>query len=87
MLVDVVIAWMFAWVCGEGCEYNLPFDFVCPTTQANDDVFTKELAKKTMTTGLRMLLGAHGGPPVREGAIRGLHKYGHIDGVECVICK
>lgn len=47
---------------------------------------SKEVCQQIMSLGLGILLGGPHQPPFREGALRPMHTYGHVEGVPCVEC-
>ncbi len=45
------------------------------------------LAHECQKAGLQRILAAKDCPPSRVGALGAIHKYGKIDGVECIVCR
>jgi hypothetical protein len=55
--------------------------------QENGKAMNDVLAHECQSAGLQRILAAKDSPPSRVGALGAIHKYGKIDGVECIVCK
>ena len=54
--------------------------------QANNGTMTGAIAQDILKAGHRQLLGGVHQPPIREGALRVMHKFDQLEGVKCVSC-
>jgi hypothetical protein len=59
----------------------------CIALQENGKAMNDVLAHECQRAGLQRILAAKDCPPCRVGALGAIHKYGKIDGVECIVCK
>lgn len=55
--------------------------------QENGKTMNDVLAHDCQRAGLQRILAAKDCPPSRVGALGAIHKYGKIEGVECIVCK
>lgn len=74
------------WVCIWDNLFHTTRSFLAQA-QANKDNMNATIAGTFLSVGLGFTLSGRFQPPPREGAMRVLHAFGHIEGAVCVDCK